>query len=152
MSSSLGILFTVGATLGASVASAFSTVSGSVKDLQSRLDQLQAVSLHSGALIDADSKLKSIQSKLSAGPYLPVTQAALTKQLDAARLSFEQAQRAANGYGVTVGNMEKNIRTPRQPSDAPKQCSNASRKNWPIKAHGKSLQSRSWVRWARPSP
>lgn len=107
MSSSLGILFTVGATLGTSVASAFSTVSGSVKDLQSRLDRLQAVSLHSGALIDADSKLKSIQSKLSAGPYLPVTQAALTKQLDAARLSFEQAQRAANGYGVTVGNMEK---------------------------------------------
>lgn len=107
MSSSLGILFTVGATLGASVASAFSTVSGSVKDLQSRLDRLQAVSLHSGALIDADSKLKSIQSTLSAGPYLPVTQAALTKQLDAARLSFEQAQRAASGYGVTVGNMEK---------------------------------------------
>lgn len=107
MSSSLGILFTVGATLGASVASAFSTVSGSVKDLQSKLDRLQAVSLHSGALMDADSTLKSIQSKLSAGPYLPVTQAALTKQLDAARLSFEQAQRAANGYGVTVGNMDK---------------------------------------------
>lgn len=107
MSSSLGILFTVGATLGASVASAFSTVSGSVKDLQSRLDRLQAVSLHSGALIDADSKLKSIQSKLSAGPYLPVTQAALTKQLDAARLSFEQAQRAAAGYDITIGNMGK---------------------------------------------
>lgn len=107
MSSSLGMLFTVGATLGASVASAFTTVSGSVKGLQSKLDRLQAVSLHSGALIDADSKLKSIQSKLSAGPYLPVTEAALTKQLDAARLSFEQAQRAANGYGVTVGNMDK---------------------------------------------
>ena len=107
MSTSFGVTFAVGAAVGASVASAFTTVSSRVKGLKSDLKGLQTVSQKSGALVKASAELEAARARLDAGPLLPETRTKLTGQVQASERAFKSAERAAKKYGVTVENMAK---------------------------------------------
>ena len=93
--------------VGASVASAFTTVSSRVKGLKSNLKDLQAVSQKSSALLKAQSEMQASKALLGSARMAGPVPKSILDRAETAQRSYRNAERAAKKYGVTVENVAK---------------------------------------------
>jgi len=98
----IGISLVLGAALGPSVKSVFSTADSQVKKLKADVKDLKAVSAVSGALVTAEAQLKAAQQAQAANPTKD-TEQALTK----AQKAYVSAEKAAKKLNVTVADAAK---------------------------------------------
>ncbi|MCL2458903.1 MAG: phage tail tape measure protein [Desulfobulbus sp.] len=98
----VGVSFVLGAALGSSVGSTFSTVDARVKNLRGRLKELQAVSTRAAALTTAEARLQAAQQANAAGPTEKTR-----RELTAAQTAYNSAERAAKKYNITVAGAAK---------------------------------------------
>jgi TP901 family phage tail tape measure protein len=97
-----GVTFAVGATMGASIASVFSTVGSRIKDLNADVRQLRASSTAASALAYRSVKLEEAKAAYAANPAMELKTA-----LSKAQSSFDAAAKRAGKYGISVADAAK---------------------------------------------
>lgn len=102
MAGTVGVTFSIGASLSRTVASAFGTVQARVRGLRSDLRGLESQSRAASRLSAAQARLETARSRHAANP---------TEQMRAALRTavreFGSAHRAAKEYGITIQNASR---------------------------------------------
>lgn len=100
MAKTVGMTFSIGASLSHTVASAFNTVAGRAKGLKTDLRQLQAVSAAAGKVTATGARVTDLRAQAASGK-------AVTEQLAAAERAYASARRNAAKYNITVADAAK---------------------------------------------
>jgi TP901 family phage tail tape measure protein len=94
-----GVAFTIGAAMGAHVASVFATVDSRVKGLRANIKELNAVSARAATLTTADARLRAARQAHLSNPTEETA-----KALRGAQTAYNSAERAGKKYNLTVAN------------------------------------------------
>lgn len=102
MARTVGVTFSVGASMASSVASVFQTVDARVRGLKGNLKDLQTVSARAAALTTAEARLQAARAARAANPTEKNW-----RELRSAQTAYRSAERAAQKYNISVAEAAK---------------------------------------------
>lgn len=102
MSKAVGVSFAVSASLGATVASAFSTASSRIKSLSKDVKDLKKEQAAASNLAEAHGKLEKLRAAYATAPSKQ-----LKAEVDMAARAFTRAEKGAGKYNISVAEAAK---------------------------------------------
>ena len=104
MARTIGVEFSIGASMQRTVASAFTTVGNRVKGLRSDLKALESQSARATRLVAAQDNLAGVKARMAAGGQ---SSEELTRALRTAETELRRAERAAAKYNITTADASR---------------------------------------------